>query len=177
VGFGKMTEINSNLVQEGFSLYRADKVRRVTPTQFLVKTENQVGSFLVEIREGEWNCECGVTKDCAHRHAAQLCSTATRLTTPEDLNLKCRYCGSSDISGSGYRYNAYGISKRIRCNECHRKFSLKQPNSSAFNRLPSETLWLLSEIGMVLNKLELLIEKCTLNFQAGNSDANSFREA
>src|SRR5208337_342831 len=102
-----MTEINSQLTQQGFSLYRAGKVRRLTPTQFLVKTDNEVGSFLVEVLEGEWKCECGNLGDCAHRHAAQLVATATSLRQPEDLNLKCRYCGSSDISGCGYRYNAY----------------------------------------------------------------------
>jgi|SRR5208337_3105436 len=172
-----MTEINSQLTQEGFSLYRAGKVRRLTPTQFLVKTEQGTGSFLVEFLEGGWKCECGIAEDCSHRHAAQLAATTATLTVPEDLNLKCRYCGSPDISGTGYRYNAYGISKRIRCNECHRKFSIKQSNSSGFDQLPSETVWLLSEIGMVLNKLELLIEKCTLNFQPGNTDANLFHEA
>jgi hypothetical protein len=164
-----MTELDPQLTQEGFSLYRAGKVRRLTPTQFLVKTQSEVGSFLVEVLEGDWKCECGNPEDCAHRHAAQLTATATSLTQPEDLDLKCRYCGSSDISGCGYRYNAYGISKRIRCNECHRKFSIKQPQRSSLDRLPSETVWLLSEIGMVLNKLELLIEKCSLNFQAGAS--------
>lgn len=168
-----MTELNSQLAQEGFSLYRAGKVRRLKPTQFLVKTEQGTGSFLVEFLEGDWKCECGIAEDCAHRHAAQLSSTATSLTTPEDLNLKCRYCGSLDLSGTGYRYNAYGISKRIRCNECHRKFSIKQSNTSGFNRLPSETVWLLSEIGMVLNKLELLIEKCSLNLQGASAGANS----
>lgn len=159
-----MTELDPQLTQEGFSLHRAGKVRRLSPTQFLVKTENEVGSFLVEVLEGKWKCECGNPGDCSHRHAAQLAATATVVTLPEDLSLKCRYCGSLDISGCGYRYNAYGISKRTRCNECHRKFSIKQTKSSGFNRLPSETVWLLSEIGMVLNKLELLIEKCSLNF-------------
>ncbi len=167
-----MTELDPQLTQEGFSLYRAGKVKRLTPTQFLVKTENGIGSFLVDMLEGRWECECGNAEDCSHRHAAQLAATATSLRQPEDLNLKCRYCGSSDISGCGYRYNAYGISKRIRCNECYRKFSIKQSTSSGFDRLPSETVWLLSEIGMVLNKLELLIEKCSLNFQGGEVNAN-----
>ena len=168
-----MTEIDSRLTQEGFSLYRAGRVRRLTPTQYLVKAEQGTGSFLVEFLEGDWKCECGNAGDCSHRHAAQLAATTANLTVPEELNLKCRHCGSLDISGTGYRYNAYGISKRIRCNECHRKFSIKQSNSSGFNRLPSETVWLLSEIGMVLNKLELLIEKCALNLEVGNSGAES----
>lgn len=160
--------------QEGFSLYRANKVRRLNPTQFLVKTENEVGSFLVEVLGGDWKCECGNAEDCAHRHAAQLTATAmTLITQPEDLNSKCRYCGSSDISGCGYRYNTYGISKRVRCNECHRKFSIKQPDRAGFKRLPSETVWLLSEIGMILNKLENLIEKISLDFQAGKPDTAS----
>ena len=39
-----------------------------------------------------------------------------------------------------------------------RKFSLKYTDAAFASRLPSEMTWLLAEIGMVLNKLEDLME-------------------
>ncbi len=71
--------------------------------------------------------------------------------------LVCRHCGSPDVSRCGFRYNAYGISRRLRCNECLRKFSVKYTDSNETS--PSEMTWLLAEIGMVLTKLEELIER------------------
>jgi hypothetical protein len=170
-----MTEESISMKEKGFTIYRSGQVRRLTPTQFLIPNGTDHGSFLAEIQDGKWRCDCNrQLEECEHRFAAQLVSATIcpGSNDAEERPLKCRYCGSLDISGTGYRYNAYGISKRIRCNECHRKFSIKQSNSSGFNRLPSETIWLLSEIGMVLNKLELLIEKCTLNVQERSVDVD-----
>jgi hypothetical protein len=39
-----------------------------------------------------------------------------------------------------------------------RKFSVKYSDSAFASRLPSEMMWLVAEIGMVLNKLEDLME-------------------
>jgi len=39
-----------------------------------------------------------------------------------------------------------------------RKFSLKYSDAAFASRLPSEMTWLIAEIGMVLNKLEDLME-------------------
>jgi hypothetical protein len=39
-----------------------------------------------------------------------------------------------------------------------RKFSLKYTDAAFASRLPSEMTWLIAEIGMVLNKLEDLME-------------------
>jgi hypothetical protein len=39
-----------------------------------------------------------------------------------------------------------------------RKFSLKYTDAAFTTRLPSEMTWILAEIGMVLNKLEDLME-------------------
>lgn len=49
------------------------------------------------------------------------------------------------------------VSRRLRCNEFLRKFSVKYTDS--FQREPSEVTWLLAEIGMVLGKLEDLIDR------------------
>lgn len=160
------TEIKAN----GFRIFRADKVKRLTPTHFLVKTQTGVGSYLVEIHDGKWSCECD-QEDCEHRYAAQLASATIR-PIPNDNGeqaLKCRYCGSPDLARCGFRYNAYGISHRYRCNECLRKFSVKYSDSPSVGRVPSEMTWLLAEIGMLLTKIENLIEKASLELM-GNAD-------
>ena len=157
-----MEDRGNTLQQEGFAIYRANKVKRLSPTQFLVKTEAGIGSFLVELRNGQWNCDCDLgLDDCQHRYAARLSANVARLVPDEteESKLKCRYCGSLDVSRCGFRYNAYGISRRYRCNECQRKFSIKYSDGSYSGRVPSESIWLLSEIGMILTKLEDLIER------------------
>jgi hypothetical protein len=149
------------LSQQGFDLFKAKSVKRVNSTHFLVKTENGVGSFVVELQEGKWVCDCDKKlEECQHRYAVRLAAISRRVqewSDDVDTKLVCRYCGSPDISRCGFRYNAYGISRRLRCNECLRKFSVKYTDSTETSL--SETTWLLSEIGMVLTKLEELIER------------------
>jgi hypothetical protein len=77
----------------------------------------------------------------------------------DEPQLRCRYCGTPDISSCGYRYNAYGIRKRYRCNECLRKFSVRYVERKHQGGPPSEIIWVLSEVGMILNKLEALMER------------------
>jgi hypothetical protein len=68
-------------------------------------------------------CDCNLDEDyCAHVYAA-LISSATHRVNSEESNevvgerpVKCRYCGSPDISKAGFRYNARGISRRYICN-------------------------------------------------------------
>ena len=156
-----MTEDNTSLKERGFAIYRSGQIRRLTPTQFLIPSTPSHGSFLAEIQDGEWLCDCNQELvECEHRFAAQLASATMHPSSNsiEEHSLKCRHCGSLDVSGCGYRYNAYGISRRYRCNQCLRKYSIKYVEGGK-DRVPSETLWLLSEVGMVLNKLEDLIEK------------------
>lgn len=147
--------------KHGFEIHRANRVARLSPNQFLVKTDSEVGSFFVERVDGGWNCDCGSDLSyCAHRHAARLCAAGSTVPTSDDnpQEPKCRYCGSMDVSRYGFRYNSYGIARRYRCNECMRKFSLKYSDAAFASRLPSEMTWLIAEIGMVLNKLEDLME-------------------
>ena len=164
-----MTE--TDYKQLGFEIYRTGKVKRISSTQFLVKMATAPGWFLAELQGSKWQCDCGTNNDvCEHVFASQLTATAarTQLETKEELSLRCRYCGSPDVSSTGYRYNAYGISRRYKCNECLRKYSIKFVEGRE-GRVPSETLWLLSEIGMVLNKLEDLIEKLGKSFLTENA--------
>jgi transposase-like protein len=148
------------LNQKGFELFKANKVRRINPTHFLVKTENGLGSYLVELHEGKWVCDCDQkSQECQHRYAVRLAAVSEKFQEePTDSSrLVCRYCGSPDISRCGFRYNSYGISRRYKCNECLRKFSVKYTNSGASS--PSEMMWLIAEIGMVLTKVEELIDR------------------
>jgi hypothetical protein len=158
--------------RQGFDIYRANKVKRLSPNQFLVKTDVGVGSYFVERVDGGWNCDCdSALSYCAHRHAARLCAagSAVPLSDDDPREPKCRYCGSIDVSRCGFRYNSYGISRRYRYNECMRKFSLKYTDAAFASRLPSEMTWLLAEIGMVLNKLQDLIESI-MRFYQDKSD-------
>jgi transposase-like protein len=156
-----MSEASVSIKEKGFEIFRSGRIRRLTPTQFLIPNNADNGSYLIEIQDGKWLCDCNPqVEECEHRFAAQLACATIRASIgeTEERTLKCRFCGSPDVSACGYRYNAYGISKRMRCNECLRKFSIKQTTRGDYQGIPSETIWLLSEIGMVLNKLENLIE-------------------
>jgi transposase-like protein len=159
LGGAKVNKADGPLNQKGFELFKANKVRRINPTHFLVKTENGIGSFVVELQEGKWVCNCNQKlEECEHRYAIRLAAVSQRLQEEpsDDSKLVCRYCGSPDISRCGFRYNAYGISRRLRCNECLRKFSVKYTDSSVG---PSEMTWLIAEVGTVLTKLEELIDR------------------
>jgi hypothetical protein len=152
----------SSLGRRGFEIFRANRVRRLGPTVFLVNTESGVGSFIVELQDGNWVCDCdGQLNECEHRYAARLCAATSRTLAMEEdePQLRCRYCGSLDVSSCGYRYNAYGIRKRYQCNECLRKFSVRYVERKDQGGPPSEIVWVLSEVGMILNKLEALLEK------------------
>ena len=160
-----MNEAEVSLNQKGFELFKANKVRRINSTHYLVKMEKDIGSFVVELQDGKWACDCDSRSEkCQHRYAVRLAAVTGRPEEPSDdagyTNLVCRYCGSPDISRCGFRYNAYGISRRLRCNECLRKFSVKYTDSNETS--PTEMVWLVAEVGMVLTKLEELIERISL---------------
>ena len=168
-----MNNAEISLSQKGFELLKENKVRRISPTHFLVKTDDGVGSFVVELHDGKWTCDCiPKSEECQHRYAVRLASVSTRIQeqTVDDTKLVCRYCGSPDVSRCGFRYNAYGISRRLRCNECLRKFSVKYTDTNERN--PSEITWLLAEVGMVLTKLEELIERVSLSEFVSTKDGD-----
>jgi DNA-directed RNA polymerase subunit RPC12/RpoP len=147
--------------EEGFEIFKKGLVRRLSPTHFVAKVSEASGWQIVELLNGRWTCDCGSSPDsCVHLYATQLKRSTSRLQ-PEQVDedhLKCRYCGSPDIARCGFRYNARGIARRYRCNDCERKFSIPHFQSSMQTR-PSELVWLLNEMGMLTSKLaELLSE-------------------
>ncbi|HYW01833.1 MAG TPA: hypothetical protein VE862_10195 [Candidatus Acidoferrum sp.] len=147
--------------EEGFQLFRKGLVRRLSSTHYLAKVAAHEGWKLIELRDGKWNCDCNSKEaPCAHLHAAQLLRTTSRVPTEQidGAFLKCRYCSSPDIARCGFRYNARGISRRYRCNDCQRKFSIPHIQNTLQTN-PSQLVWLLNEVGMLTTKLtELLSE-------------------
>jgi len=104
--------------QLGYRMFREGSVRRFNPGLFAVRREDRVGWFLVELKEGKWMCDCGTNNidekeaTCPHIYAALLSSAIDRVECQgseemaEERPIKCRYCGSPDISKVGFRYNA-----------------------------------------------------------------------
>ena len=147
--------------KEGFEIFKKGLVRRLSSNHFIAKTASAVGWQIVEIKQGKWICDCGTGDEwCVHLYAAYLHRTTSKIQ-PEPLDeshLRCRHCGSPDIARCGFRYNARGIARRYRCNDCQRKFSIPHVQTNPGTR-PSELVWLLNEIGMLTSKLtDLLAE-------------------
>jgi len=164
----------------GYRLFREGAVRRFNPSLFAVRREDGRGWFLVELKEGNWVCDCNTTlassnERCAHIYAALLSSAMHRVSleesceTVEERPIKCRYCGSLDISRVGFRYNARGISRRHLCNECRRKFSIPYVEPQASLGAPSGTLWLLSQIAMLASKLNDLLRDLDARIASANN--------
>ena len=117
----------------------------------------------MELKDGKWICDCfplrperRLLRAHLRRPAYQKSQSQLRdRDSPSDeSSLKCRYCGSPDISRCGFRYNARGISRRYYCHECERKFSIRIVESEqAIANVPSEVVWLLDEVGLQVSKL------------------------
>jgi transposase-like protein len=155
--------------KSGYKLFREGSVRRLSPSLFAVRKQDGKGWVMVELKEGKWVCDCeddnagNENSQCPHVYAALLSSVTQKAVSDqaddelEARPIKCRYCGSPDISRVGFRYNARGISRRYLCNECRRKFSVPYVEPYAVNGLPSGTLWLLSQVAMLVSKLNQLL--------------------
>jgi DNA-directed RNA polymerase subunit RPC12/RpoP len=162
-------EGNIDFDRSGYKLFREGSVRRLNPGLFAVRKEDGKGWVIVELKEGKWVCDgedhnAGTENDqCPHVYAALLSSVTQKAVSDqtddelETRSIKCRYCGSPDISRVGFRYNARGISRRYLCNECRRKFSVPYVEPHAVHGLPSGTLWLLSQVAMLTSKLNELL--------------------
>jgi hypothetical protein len=149
----------------GYKLFRTGITKRLNPCLFAVKREDNQGWFLVELKDGAWKCDCNAYNEhsCPHIYAALLSSATSSVNAEEppepteEKPLKCRYCGSPDISKVGFRYNAHGIARRYMCNECQRKFSVAYVEAASFGA-PSGILWLLTQIGMLTSKLNDMLK-------------------
>jgi len=151
-----VNESENPLSQKGFELFKTNKVKRLSPTQFLVRTETGVGSFLVELQDGKWICDCDLEmEECDHKFAARLATASVTYQDPEISDLKCRYCSSPDVSRCGFRYNARGIMRRYVCHDCLRKFSIPHLQNQVTG-IPTEFGWLLNQ-GVLTSRLTQLL--------------------
>jgi len=155
---------------EGFRIFKSGLVRRISPKHFVVKASSTDRWNLIELRDGNWTCDCGIEEaNCAHLYAAQLHRSTSKLMPDFDENrLKCRYCGSMDVAKCGFRYNSRGIARRYYCQDCQRKFSVPYVEAQATLGVPSGTLWLLSQVAMLTSKLNDLIRE--LNGQISSTE-------
>lgn len=147
--------------EEGFEIFRRGLVRRLSSTHYVAKNAPGETWNLIELKDGRWNCDCNSNEDlCEHLHAAQLLRTTSRLPTEQidEAHLKCRYCGSIDIAGCGFRYGARGISRRFVCHDCLRKFSIPYTNVSAESKT-QDLAWLLNQVGQLTSKLTDLLQE------------------
>jgi hypothetical protein len=152
--------------KRGFEMFKQGDVRRISSTHILTKHGEGQGWRLVELKNGRWTCDCG-EEQCPHLYASLLQRSTYKLQ-PESIDekhLKCRYCGAPDIASCGFRYNARGLSRRFRCNECQRKFSIphiqRDPNAKPF-----ELTWLLNEVGMLISRLNDMIYQLNLELDS-----------
>ncbi|HYW02281.1 MAG TPA: DUF948 domain-containing protein [Candidatus Acidoferrum sp.] len=149
------------LKEEGFALFKNGTIRRLSPTHYVVKSPENNMWHLIELRDGKWVCDCKVDLIvCPHLYASQFHRYASKEKQVDfdEAHLKCRYCGSIDIAGCGFRYGARGISKRFVCHDCLRKFSIPYTNTSAESK-PQELVWLLNEVGQLTSKLTDLLQE------------------
>jgi len=145
---------------EGFRIFKNGLVRRLSPTHYVVRTENIGAWRLLELKDGAWACDCGSKEPCSHLYAIQLHRSTAKLKPDFDAtHLKCRYCGSPDIAKCGFRYNSRGMARRYFCHDCQRKFSVPYIEKEATSVAPSETLWLLGQVAMLTSKLNDLIRE------------------
>lgn len=153
-----MMMISDETRKEGFEIFKKGLVRRLSSTHYVAKLPTAESWQLVELKDGKWMCDCPNGGSCVHLFASQLCRSTSKLQQQDDVHLKCRHCGSLDISRCGFRYNARGIARRYLCNDCQRKFSIPHIQTRLQTK-PSELVWLMSEIGMLTSKLSELLSE------------------
>jgi hypothetical protein len=154
--------------EEGFAIFKNGMVRRLSPTHYAVKSQTVNGWHLVELKDGTWICDCNSDRmHCPHVYSTQLHRYTSRQEQeePNESHLKCRYCGSIDVAGCGFRYGARGISRRYFCRDCQRKFSIPYVQASPADK-PSELAWLLNELGMLTTRLNQLISQLNLKLDS-----------
>ena len=150
---------------EGFEIFKKGLVRRLSSTHYVAKAVSAEAWQLVELKNGKWTCDCKA-EGCVHLYAAQLHRSTSRLQPEptDESSLKCRYCGSPDVARCGFRYNARGITRRYRCNDCQRKFSIPHVQIDSTSK-PIEIVWLLDEVGMLTSKLTELLWDLNLKLE------------
>ena len=159
--------MNEDEIREiGFNIFKSNMIRRLSSKYYVVKSQTAEGWHIVEIKQGKWICDCSSNQDlCPHLYATKLDRSTTKLQPEQfdETNLKCRYCGSPDVAKCGFRYNSRGISRRYKCMDCSRKFSINYIENSL--QKPSEIVWLLNEVSSLTTKLTDLLSELNLRLE------------
>lgn len=155
------------LREEGFAIFKNGLLRRLSSTHYVVKSQEGDRWHLIELNGGKWACDCQIDgTTCPHLYAAQFHRYASkgRQDDLDEAHVKCRYCGSIDVAGCGFRYGARGISRRYVCHDCTRKFSIPYTNTSADSK-PQELVWLLNQVGQLTSKLTDLLQEMNVKLE------------
>ena len=76
---------------EGFAIFKNALVRRLSPTHCVVRESTLEAWHLVELKQGQWTCDCGADVDLrAHLYAAQLHRSTARLLA-EDQSVSRKF--------------------------------------------------------------------------------------
>ena len=105
------------------------QIERVSETMFAVKSQSNSGAFhRVEWRDGKWVCDCADyarrQRPCKHVYAVNFLLDLPRIVLSNSgaFNRFCKYCGSSNVSTKGFRYNKSGPVRLYICRDCGRRF-------------------------------------------------------
>lgn len=109
---------------------RGDQIRELGPTRFEVKSQSRPGrKYSVAVRRDRWSCSCAFHRSsrssCIHILAVRFragLDGGSRVRTPAP---SCVGCGSVRVIRFGRRHNRKAVVARYRCNDCGRRFTLR----------------------------------------------------
>jgi transposase-like protein len=105
------------------------QIQRVNDNFFLVKSQS-IPEFSYEVAwvNGKWTCDCSDytkrNKPCKHIYAVNFLLNLPLivLSNSEAFEKRCPYCGSSETTLKGFRYNKSGAVRLRKCKQCKRRF-------------------------------------------------------
>ncbi|MEM2144905.1 MAG: DDE-type integrase/transposase/recombinase [Candidatus Jordarchaeaceae archaeon] len=105
------------------------QIQRVNDNLFLVKFQSAPEIFhRVAWTDGKWTCNCldytERSKPCKHIYAVNflLDLPLMVLSNSEAFEKRCPYCGSSETTLKGFRYNKTGAVRIRKCKGCRKRF-------------------------------------------------------
>lgn len=127
-------ELESLREERGLAIaHMEEQITRIDDYTYTVKSQSDMGEYIISKVDGEWICECPDNKyrhvKCKHLYAIDFSKSlraevAINRVIPE-LNLQnCQYCGSSEIVKDGVRHNKHGDLQVYLCRSCGHHFTL-----------------------------------------------------
>jgi len=114
-------------------LAQGSQIKRLSKTEYTVKSQSGHGWYLVKKIQHEWLCECQDNIQrritCKHIYAViyslklrERVISENPLATPEVQAEVCEKCSSEAIIKIGIRHNKSGNIQRFKCKSCGHKF-------------------------------------------------------